>query len=78
MIHCDGGEFVDSGTKESYLRFRTCGLEIPLAKNKWLLTMSASVHRNANNEVSGHTSFTNKKHRLTLQKKHWRNMGPSM
>ena len=42
-IRRDGGEFVDSGTKESDLRFRQDGPKIPLAENKGFLTLSASL-----------------------------------
>lgn len=31
-IRCDGGEFMDSGTKESHVRFNTDGPKIPLVE----------------------------------------------
>ena len=43
-IRRDGGEFVDSGRKKSYLRFRQeDGPKTPLAESKRFLTPSASL-----------------------------------
>ena len=69
-IRRDGGEFVDSGRKESYLRFRQDGPKIPLAKNKGFLTLSASLQGSGKHAASAHASFTNKKQRLTLKQWH--------
>ena len=66
-IRRDGGEFVDSGGKESYLRFRQGGPKILLAENKGFLTLSGSLQGSGKHAASAHASFANKKQRLTLK-----------
>ena len=72
-IRRDGKEFVDSGTKKSYLvplvqKGRT---EDPSSrKKKHFLTLSGSVQGNANDAASAHASFADKKQRLTLKEWH--------
>ena len=65
-IRRDEGRFVDSGRKESYLRFRKDGLKIPLAENKGILVLSASM-QGSDKHASAHASLANKKQRLTLK-----------
>ena len=59
-VRRDEGEFVDSGTKKSYLRFRKDGPKIFLAEKKNSLTVSRSVQGTGNFAASAHHSFANK------------------
>ena len=69
-IRRDGGEFVDSGRKECYLRFRQDGPKIPLAESERFLTLLASLQGSGKHAASAHASFANKKQRLTLKQWH--------
>ena len=46
VVYRDRGEFVDTDTNKSYLRFRKDEPKIPLAENKNILTLSGSVQEN--------------------------------
>ena len=69
-IRRDGGEFVDSSTKDCYLRFTKDGPKILLDEKKGFLVLQASLRTEINGQVSAHASFANKKQRLTLKQWH--------
>ncbi|CAM9581103.1 unnamed protein product [Sphacelaria rigidula] len=69
-IRRDGGEFMDFGRKEIYLRFRKDGPKIPIAENRGFLTLSASLQGDGKHAASAHASFANKKQRLALKEWH--------
>ena len=69
-IRRDGGEFIDSSTKDCYLRFKKDEPRILLDEKKGFLVLQASLRTEINGQASAHASFANKKQRLTLKQWH--------
>ena len=69
-IRRNGGEFVESSSKQSYLRIERNGPKITLNERKGFLTLAASVRASNKKQASVHASFANKKQRLTLKEWH--------
>ena len=74
-IRRDGGDFVNSGTKKSYLPFRKGEPKIPLADKLYILTLSGSVQGNVIYEASAHSSFANKQETASSIERMTRHLG---
>lgn len=66
VIRHEGGNFVNSRTKESHFRFRNDGSKFPVAKKKDFMTLSASGRGNGNHAASAHDFFANRKRCLAF------------
>ncbi|CAN0510724.1 unnamed protein product, partial [Discosporangium mesarthrocarpum] len=70
VLRRDGGEFVDSGIRESYLQLSGKTTKIPLEEKGAFLTLQAFPGSIRTDRAEAHVTFTNKHQKLTLRDWH--------
>ncbi|CAN0495127.1 unnamed protein product, partial [Discosporangium mesarthrocarpum] len=70
VLRRDGGEFVDSGIRKSYLQLSGKTLKIPLEEKEAFLTLQAFPGSIQTDRAEAHATFANKHQKLTLRNWH--------